>query len=133
MPPGSPGVRSRDSGWTPTQACARTGTRISTLCVRASDLAARPWRGGPPIFERSPVTALEATTRGAKVVCGKTVLTAGTVVLATGEPVPPFGALERHFDSLDAYAVLTPPLAAGVQEGRRGPRRSRAGPDCRRP
>ncbi len=71
---------------------------------------------GAAIFERSPVTALEATTRGAKVVCGKTVLTAGTVVLATGEPVPPFGALERHFDSLDAYAVLTPPLAAGVRK-----------------
>jgi glycine/D-amino acid oxidase-like deaminating enzyme len=71
---------------------------------------------GAAIFERSPVQAIEPKGHGVRIVAGKAVLTAGTVVVATGEPVPPFGALKRHFEPLDAYAVLTPPLPSAVRK-----------------
>jgi glycine/D-amino acid oxidase-like deaminating enzyme len=55
-------------------------------------------------------------SRGVHVTSGKAVLTAATVILATGEPIAPFRALDRHFDVLDAYAVVTPPLPASVRK-----------------
>jgi glycine/D-amino acid oxidase-like deaminating enzyme len=71
---------------------------------------------GAAIFERSPVQAIEPKRDGVRIVSGKAVLTADTVVVATGEPVSPFGALKRHFTLLDGYAVLTPPLPAAVRK-----------------
>jgi glycine/D-amino acid oxidase-like deaminating enzyme len=71
---------------------------------------------GAAIFERSPVQTIEPKRDGVRIVAGKAVLTADTVVVATGEPVPPFGALKRHFASLDGYAVLTPALPAAVRK-----------------
>jgi glycine/D-amino acid oxidase-like deaminating enzyme len=71
---------------------------------------------GARIFERSPVTRVEFDARAARVTSGKAVLTDETVILATGEPIAPFRALERHFESRDAYAVLTPALSASVRQ-----------------
>jgi glycine/D-amino acid oxidase-like deaminating enzyme len=71
---------------------------------------------GALAFEKSPVTRVAFDARSVQVTCGKAVLTAETVILATGEPIPPFAALERHFESRDAYSVITPPLPASVRK-----------------
>lgn len=71
---------------------------------------------GALVFEKSPVDKVTFDTASVRVSCGKVVLTAETVILATGEPIRPFKALERHFDSRDAYAVVTPPLPAPVRK-----------------
>lgn len=71
---------------------------------------------GALVFEKSPVTKVTFDAKGVRVTCGKAVVVAETVVLATGEPIAPFAALERHFESRDAYAVVTPPLPANVRK-----------------
>jgi glycine/D-amino acid oxidase-like deaminating enzyme len=71
---------------------------------------------GALVFEKSPVTRVTFDATGVRVTSGKATIAAETVILATGEPIAPFAALERHFESRDAYSVVTPPLAAVVRK-----------------
>jgi glycine/D-amino acid oxidase-like deaminating enzyme len=71
---------------------------------------------GALVFEKSPVTRVTFDATGVRITSGKATIAAETVILATGEPIAPFAALERHFESRDAYSVVTPPVAAVVRK-----------------
>jgi hypothetical protein len=71
---------------------------------------------GAGVFERTPARKIETGRTGVRIVTAGATITAETVVLATGEPISPFSALDRHFDARESYAVLTPPLPAAVRK-----------------
>ena len=71
---------------------------------------------GAAVFDRSPVDKVKVTARGVDVQVGKAVISAGTVILTTGEPGTLFSALDRHFVKAETYVVLTPPLGADIRK-----------------
>jgi glycine/D-amino acid oxidase-like deaminating enzyme len=70
---------------------------------------------GAEIFERSPVRRVLARSKFVELVTPRGTLRCATVVLATGEPSAGFGALRRHFETVESYGVLTPPLPAAIR------------------
>jgi len=91
-------------------------------CKACLGFAAAASARGAAVFERTPAQKIEVGRAGVRVVTPRGTITAETVVLATGEPIAPFGALDRHFQARESYAVLTPPLPAAVRKaaGNRG-------------
>ena len=71
---------------------------------------------GAAVFDRSPVEKVRFTPRGVELTAGKATISAGTVVIATGDPGPLFPTLDRHFVKAETYVVLTPPLPAAVRK-----------------
>lgn len=70
---------------------------------------------GAAVFERTPVEKIRVRRDGVEIAAGKAVLSASTVIIATGEPGRLFPSLERHFVEAETYAVLTPPLGAEIR------------------
>jgi glycine/D-amino acid oxidase-like deaminating enzyme len=70
---------------------------------------------GTSLFERSAATRIRPTRHGVEVMAGRGMITASWVIVATGEPIPAFAALDRHFLALDRYSVMTLPLPAAVR------------------
>jgi len=71
---------------------------------------------GAEVFERTEITSVKHTRTGAELSAGSLKIQAGTVILATGSPDPLVHALARHFVDAETYAVLTPPLGAGIRK-----------------
>ncbi len=67
------------------------------------------------IFERSPVTRIRAKRRNVEITTAGGVVTAQSVVLASGYPTDDFKPLRRRFTKCDSYIVLTPELGAAMR------------------
>lgn len=70
---------------------------------------------GASLFERSPVRRILPRAKHVEVLTGDGEVRCERVVLATSEPPARFGALSRHFESGEAYMVLTPSLPAAIR------------------
>ena len=70
---------------------------------------------GARIFERSQVVRIRPGRRRVEITTGSGSATASTIVIATGHPTGEFKPLRRHFKPHHSYAVLTPPLPAGLR------------------
>lgn len=70
---------------------------------------------GVKIFERSPATRIRILRRGVEINTRAGVVTASTVVLATGYPTDDYKPLRRRFTRYQSYAVLTPELPADIR------------------
>ena len=92
----------------------RGQARVDPQRLRAGFLRAAAARGAE-IFEQSSATHVAARAAGLEVVTQRGEVRCETVVLATGDPMPAFRALDRHFTRLEAYAVQTPPLPAAIR------------------
>lgn len=67
------------------------------------------------IFERSPVTRIRAKRRNVEIKTAGGIVTAQSVVLASGYPTDDFKPLRRRFTKCDSYIVLTPELGAAIR------------------
>jgi glycine/D-amino acid oxidase-like deaminating enzyme len=67
------------------------------------------------IFEYSPVRRIRFSRQAAEVHTERGVMTAATVVVATGRATDLFKPLRRHFRALHRYHVVTAPLPAAVR------------------
>jgi glycine/D-amino acid oxidase-like deaminating enzyme len=87
---------------------------------------------GAVIFERSPVTRIRPKRRHVEIKTAGGMVTASSVVLATGYPTDDFKPLRRRFTKYDSYVVLTPELGAAVRREMTPPElilRTAAAPD----
>jgi glycine/D-amino acid oxidase-like deaminating enzyme len=117
-----------DAVWLPPRSVARStglesggGVRLHASAMldpyrAVVGLARAAATRGATIYEKSPVDSIKFGRRGVEVRVGKGALQAQTVVIATGEPTTLFRALKRHFQALETYLVLTPPLGAAVRK-----------------
>jgi glycine/D-amino acid oxidase-like deaminating enzyme len=78
-------------------------------------LAAEAARRRAVIFERTAVTRVRTGRKGVEVTTGGGTISAETIVVASNYPPSPFKPLRRHFDLLDAFCVLTPPVPSFVR------------------
>jgi L-pipecolate oxidase len=78
-------------------------------------LAAEAVKRRALVFERTPVTRIRTGRKGAELVTEGGVIRADTVVVATNYPQPAFKPLRRHFESSEAFCVLTPPVPSFVR------------------
>ncbi|HEY8534811.1 MAG TPA: FAD-binding oxidoreductase [Vicinamibacterales bacterium] len=99
---GHGGIRSQGHAWV---------DPVKTTLGLARAAAAR----GAAIFERSPVDRIRFGRRHVEITCGRRVITAETVIVATGGPGTLFRPLARHFVETETYAVLTPKMSAAVR------------------
>jgi glycine/D-amino acid oxidase-like deaminating enzyme len=96
------GIRTRGQG------------RVDPQRLCAGFLRAAAVRGAA-IFENSAATRVVPRKAGLEIVTPRGAVRCETVVLATGDPLPAFRALDRHFTRLETYAVQTPPLPAAIR------------------
>ncbi len=99
---GDGGIRSQGHAWV---------DPVRTAVGLARAAAVR----GAGVFERSPVDRIRFGKRGVEIACGRHVITAETVIVATGEAGELFKPLARHFVEAETYAVLTPKMSAAVR------------------
>jgi glycine/D-amino acid oxidase-like deaminating enzyme len=78
-------------------------------------LAAEGAKRRVQVFERTPVTRIRTGRKGAELVTEGGVIRAATVVVASNHPLPAFEPLRRHFESSEAFCVLTPPVPSFVR------------------
>lgn len=86
---------------------------------------------GAAIHERTTVRRVRAGRKSIEVRTEIGVITAESVIIATGGPIDDLRALRRHFRPLQAYALVTEPLPATVRRlvgGRRVALRDSATP-----
>ena len=70
---------------------------------------------GAEIFEGSAATRVAFGKTGVEVATRRGSIRCDTVVLSTGDPLPGFRALDRHFTRCETYVVRTPPLPAAIR------------------
>ncbi|MBI4476650.1 MAG: FAD-binding oxidoreductase [Acidobacteria bacterium] len=75
-------------------------------------LAAAAARNGVTIYDRSPVRRVKWRRKDVEIKTAGATVRAGTIVVATGYPAPPWRSLARHFSRMSSFAVMTPPLWA---------------------
>ena len=78
-------------------------------------LAAAAVKRGAQVFERSPVDRIKVGHSTVELRTAGGTVEADQVVIATGHPGPLFKPLARHFNSVDTYAIATPPLGAKIR------------------
>ena len=78
-------------------------------------LAAEAAKRRALVFERTPVTRIRAGRKGVELVTDGGMIRAETVVVASNHPLPAFKPLRRHFELMDAFCVLTPPVPSFVR------------------
>ena len=78
-------------------------------------LAAEAAKRRALIFERTPVTRVRAGRKGVELMTEGGVIRADTVLVASNHPSPAFKPLRRHFESSEAFCVLTPPVPSFVR------------------
>jgi glycine/D-amino acid oxidase-like deaminating enzyme len=81
----------------------------------ALGLAAEAAKRRAHVFERTPVTRIRTGRRGVEFLTDGGVIRADTVVIASHRPLPAFHPLRRHFESRDAFCVLTAPVPSFVR------------------
>ncbi|HEX7085979.1 MAG TPA: FAD-binding oxidoreductase [Vicinamibacterales bacterium] len=99
---GDGGIRSQGHAWV---------DPVRTALGLARAAAVR----GAAVFERSPVDKIRFGRHHVEIASGRHVVTAGTVIVATGQPGKLFKPLARHFVEAETYAVLTPRMSAAVR------------------
>src|SRR5512137_675274 len=67
------------------------------------------------VFDRTPVTRIRTGHKGVELVTSGGLIRAEAVVVASNHPLPAFKPLRRHFESRDAFCVLTPPVPSFVR------------------
>lgn len=83
-------------------------------CLGFAASAAAASRGAQ-IHEQSPVRRIRAMQKSVQLTTGGGVVTANTVVIATGALPDDLRALRRHFAPVLSYAAVTQPLPAAVR------------------
>jgi glycine/D-amino acid oxidase-like deaminating enzyme len=78
-------------------------------------LAAEAAKRRAQVFERTAVTRIRTGRKGVELVTGGGLIRAETVVVASNHPLPVFKPLRRHFETRDAFCVLTPPVPSFVR------------------
>jgi glycine/D-amino acid oxidase-like deaminating enzyme len=78
-------------------------------------LAAEAAKRRALMFERTPVTRVRNGRKGVELATDGGVVHAGTVVVASNYPPSAFKPLRRHFESREAFCVLTPPVPSFVR------------------
>ena len=78
-------------------------------------LAAEAVKRRAQVFERTPVTRIRTGRNGVEFVTDGGTIRAETAVVASNYPLPAFKPLRRHFDSREAFCVLTPPVPSFVR------------------
>ncbi|HJO37056.1 MAG: FAD-dependent oxidoreductase [Vicinamibacterales bacterium] len=78
-------------------------------------LAAAAVKRGARVHERSPVERIRPGRRSVELRTAGGSVTAGQVVVATGQPGALFRPLARHFRMVETYAVATPTLGARIR------------------
>ena len=81
----------------------------------ALGLAAEAVKRRAQVFERTPVTRIRTGRQGVELLTDSGVIRAETIVIASHHPLPAFKPLRRHFDSREAFCVLTPPVPSFVR------------------
>jgi len=81
----------------------------------ALGLAAEAVKRRAQVFERTPVTRIRSGRKGVELMTESGVIRAETIVVASHHPLPAFKPLRRHFDSREAFCVLTPPVPSFVR------------------
>ena len=81
----------------------------------ALGLAAEAVKRRAQVFERTPVTRIRSGRKGVELMTDSGVIRAETIVVASHHPLPAFKPLRRHFDSREAFCVLTPPVPSFVR------------------
>lgn len=87
---------------------------------------------GARIFEHSPVARIRIRRRGVEIKTKTGMMTASSVILATGYPTDDYKPLRRRFARCQSYVVLTPELPADIRREivfREGILRDTASPD----
>jgi glycine/D-amino acid oxidase-like deaminating enzyme len=90
-------------------------TKSDAVCdpLRAClGLASAAVKAGATLHEKSPVVKVRAGRKQVEVRTASGIVTARTVIMATGDPGPGCGSLRRHVRISDRYIVATPPLPA---------------------
>ena len=122
----------RDAGFevrllTDRQAIARARTDAAFAVRQAEAFTLDPYRAcvglasaatkrRVAIFENTAVRKVKVGREGVEILTdGGGVITAKTVIVATGSATPEFTPLRRHFKQRSAYAVLTEPVPAPVR------------------
>lgn len=93
-------------------------TKADSVCdpLRAClGLASAAVKAGATLHEKSPVVKIRAGRKHVEVRTASGIITARTVIMATGDPGPGCGSLRRHVRVSDSYIVSTPPLSAPLQ------------------
>ena len=78
-------------------------------------LAAEAVKRRAQVFERTPVMRIRTGRKGVECATGSGVVRAETVVVASNHPLAAFKPLRRHFDSGEAFCVLTPRVPSFVR------------------
>jgi glycine/D-amino acid oxidase-like deaminating enzyme len=92
-------------------------TKADAVCdpLRAClGLASAAVKAGATLHEKSPVVKVRAGRKQVEVRTAHGVITARTVIMATGDPGPGCASLHRHIRISDSYIVATPPLPAPI-------------------
>ena len=95
------GIRTRGDALDPYRACI--------------GLAAAAASKGARIHERTAVRSVRAGRKSVEITTDGGLITADTVIMATGGLLDDVGALRRHFRPTQSYAVVTEALPAGVR------------------
>jgi glycine/D-amino acid oxidase-like deaminating enzyme len=127
-----PAVAARETGVESRRAGARfhdwgQANPYRLLLIFAAAAKAR----GAVIFEQTPVRRIKPLRKHVDVDTAGGVLSAGTVIVCTGEPTDLFRSLKRHVRFEERYAVMTDRVPAAVR--RQIPARARIVTDTERP
>jgi glycine/D-amino acid oxidase-like deaminating enzyme len=109
-------VAARESGIDSARAAIRLrdwGTAHPYQLVTAFGGAAV--KRGAVVFEQSPVRRVRVRRKDVEIHTDKGVLTAGTVIVCTGEPTDLFRSLKRHVRYDERYIVLTDRIPPAVR------------------
>jgi glycine/D-amino acid oxidase-like deaminating enzyme len=112
--------------WVTPAAVAREAALESGGAIRTHAAAIDPYRAclglltaaasrGALIHERSAVTRIRPSARSVEIATAAGSLTADTVVVATGSPIPDLRPLRRHLSANLLYSAVTEPLPAAVK------------------
>lgn len=120
----------RDAGlnhrWIAGPAVVREAALESAGAIRTSGSVLDPYRAclgllssavtrGVNVFEHSAVRRVRARPKSVEVSTSAGMVTADSVVIATGAPVPDLRALRRHLHPRHSYGVVTEALPAAVR------------------
>jgi glycine/D-amino acid oxidase-like deaminating enzyme len=87
---------------------------VTAFCAAAA-------KRGAAVFEQSSVRRVRARRKDVEIHAERGVLTAGTVIICTGEPTDLFRSLKRHVRYDEKYVVLTDRIPAVVRRRLAGP------------
>ena len=105
----------QETGLTGSGAIRSAGDAFVDPYRAALGLAAEAAKRRAQVFERTPVTRIRNGRKGVELLTDSGVVRAETVVVASHHPLQAFKPLRRHFDSREAFCVLTPPVPSFVR------------------